>query len=54
MATDFSPIDDQRASADYRRDTARALLRKALIEVAGAPTTRTRVVDRREDAVVAS
>ena len=54
IATDFSPIDDQRASADYRRDTARALLRKALIEVAGAPTTRTRVVDRREDAVVAS
>ena len=54
IATEFSPIDDQRASADYRRDTARALLRKALIEVAGAPTTHTRVVDRREDAVVAS
>jgi xanthine dehydrogenase small subunit len=50
---DFAPIDDQRASANYRRDAARGLLRKALVEVAGAPTTRTRVGDRREDAVVA-
>jgi xanthine dehydrogenase small subunit len=52
LDSDFSPIDDQRASAAYRRDAARGLLRKALLEVAGALTTRTRVVDRREDAVV--
>ncbi|MBV9631131.1 MAG: xanthine dehydrogenase small subunit [Xanthobacteraceae bacterium] len=49
---DFSPLDDQRGSARYRRDTARALLRKALIEAAGTPTRETRVVDIREDAVV--
>jgi xanthine dehydrogenase small subunit len=47
--TDFSPIDDQRASAGYRRDVARALLRKALTEIAGTPTHHTRVVGVRED-----
>jgi xanthine dehydrogenase small subunit len=54
LESDFSPIDDQRASAQYRRDAARGLLRKALTEVAGAPSAHTRVVDRREDASVAS
>jgi len=47
---DFTPIDDLRASAGYRREVARALLRKALTEIAGASTGRTRVVGGREDA----
>jgi xanthine dehydrogenase small subunit len=47
---DFSPITDQRASASYRRDVARALLRKALTEIAGSSTRRTRVVGIREEA----
>jgi xanthine dehydrogenase small subunit len=54
LAQDFAPIDDQRASAAYRREVARGLLRKALIEVAGTPSARTRVVDLREDAFAAS
>lgn len=32
---DFSPLSDQRASADYRRKAARNLLYKALLEMAG-------------------
>lgn len=40
---DFSPIDDMRASAGYRIETAKSLLVKALIEVAGEDTSRTRV-----------
>ena len=40
---DFSPIDDMRASADYRRETAKSLLMKALIEVAGEVSSSTRV-----------
>jgi xanthine dehydrogenase small subunit len=54
LEQDFTPIDDQRASASYRRDVARGLLRKALLEVAGAPSARTRIVDLREDAIAAS
>ena len=50
LGRDFAPITDMRASAGYRRDAAAALLRKALIEIAGTPTGRTRVVGRREDA----
>jgi xanthine dehydrogenase small subunit len=52
LDADFSPLGDQRGSARYRRDTARALLRKALIEAGGTPTRETRVIDVREDAVV--
>ena len=37
-----------RASAAYRQATARALLRKALLEIAGAPTQSTRIVGQRE------
>ncbi|MFL5260116.1 MAG: xanthine dehydrogenase small subunit [Hyphomicrobiales bacterium] len=48
LREDFSPIDDHRASAKYRLETARALLMKALIEVAGEPTSRTRIVGHRE------
>jgi xanthine dehydrogenase small subunit len=52
LDADFSPLTDQRGSAAYRRDAARGLLRKALLEAGGTPTTQTRVVDRREDALV--
>ncbi|MDR3495630.1 MAG: xanthine dehydrogenase small subunit [Ancalomicrobiaceae bacterium] len=48
LAKDYQPIDDMRASAAYRRDTGRALLEKALIELAGETTTATRVAGFRE------
>ena len=48
LREDFSPIDDHRASARYRSETAHALLGKALIEAAGTATTRTRVIGQRE------
>ena len=54
LDADFSPITDQRAGADYRRTVARALLGKALTEIAGTPTSRTRVVGFREDAHAAA
>ncbi len=44
---DFSPLSDQRASASYRLRVARNLLLKALTEIAGAPTSRTRIVGHR-------
>ena len=43
LAEDFSPIDDHRASAAYRMRVARSLLLKALAEIAGRPTTLTRI-----------
>ena len=48
LGEDFTPISDMRASAGYRRDIAQALLEKALGEIAGTPSTHTRVVGRRE------
>jgi xanthine dehydrogenase small subunit len=54
LALDFTPITDQRASATYRRDVAQALLRKALTEIAGTATQRTRLVGTRETADAAS
>jgi len=48
LAGDFSPISDMRATADYRRRTARALLEKALLEVAGAGSATTRLFERGE------
>ncbi len=45
---DFKPIGDHRASAAYRQATARALLTKALHEIAGAPTQSTRITGQRE------
>ncbi|MFM9975159.1 MAG: hypothetical protein ACKVON_11390, partial [Beijerinckiaceae bacterium] len=42
LAEDFQPIDDMRASATYRRETAKALLIKALMEIAGDSATRLR------------
>jgi xanthine dehydrogenase small subunit len=40
LARDFAPISDMRASAAYRMEVAQGLLRKALMEVAGASATR--------------
>jgi xanthine dehydrogenase small subunit len=48
LRDDFKPLDDHRASARYRTETAHALLGKALIESAGTATTRTRIVGQRE------
>ena len=51
---DFKPITDQRASAEYRATAARAVLRKALIEIAGTSTQHTRIVGIRETADVSA
>ena len=48
LAEDFSPIDDHRASAGYRTRVAKSLFRKALTEIAGRPSTETRIVGFRE------
>ncbi|MHA1549049.1 MAG: xanthine dehydrogenase small subunit [Alphaproteobacteria bacterium] len=48
LRQDFAPIDDHRASARYRLETAHALLGKALIELAGTESRRTRIIGRRE------
>jgi len=50
LALDYKPISDMRASAEYRNEVARALLMKALVEVAGAETSQTRLIGRRERA----
>ena len=48
LGEDFSPIDDLRASAGYRMRVAKSLLGKALTEIAGRPSTETRIVGFRE------
>ncbi|HUE45109.1 MAG TPA: xanthine dehydrogenase small subunit, partial [Aestuariivirgaceae bacterium] len=48
LARDFTPISDMRASAEYRIETARALLLKALREISGASTSTTRIHGARE------
>ncbi|MEA2930070.1 MAG: xanthine dehydrogenase small subunit [Hyphomicrobiales bacterium] len=48
LAQDYAPIDDLRASAEYRLEVARALLRKALAEIGGTATRSTRLVGFRE------
>ena len=48
LSTDYTPITDQRAGAQYRSNVARALLRKALVESGGTSTTETRVIGIRE------
>jgi xanthine dehydrogenase small subunit len=50
MAVDYQPIGDMRASAEYRLVTARAFLRKALMEVASGNSDATRVVGVRGEA----
>jgi len=47
LGTDFEPLSDHRASAGYRLRVARALLEKALIEIAD-PASPTRLVGERE------
>ena len=54
LAEDFKPIDDLRASAAYRLDAARALLRKALTEIGGTSTRATRITGFREAVDVGS
>jgi xanthine dehydrogenase small subunit len=49
LASDFQPIADMRASAKYRMDVAKNLLRKALLEVAGGYGA-TRVTGNRDEA----
>jgi xanthine dehydrogenase small subunit len=51
LARDFAPISDMRASAEYRLETACALLVKALREISGAPAHTTRVIGVREEAL---
>ncbi len=50
LAGEFQPLSDHRASAAYRSLVARNLLHKALLEIAGAPLTSTRIVSHREAA----
>ena len=47
LSEDFSPIDDHRASAVYRLRVARSLLLKAVTEIAGRPTSETRIIGLR-------
>ena len=49
LASDFRPIDDMRASARYRLETAQALLRKALHEAGGEASAATRIVGLRPE-----
>ena len=49
LASDFRPIDDMRASALYRLETAQALLRKALHEAGGEASAATRIVGLRPE-----
>jgi xanthine dehydrogenase small subunit len=51
LKRDFTPIDDMRASASYRMETAQALLRKALYETAGTSSRSTRVIGFREESL---
>jgi xanthine dehydrogenase small subunit len=53
MREEFQPLDDMRASAAYRLDTAIALLAKAITEMAGTSSATTRVFGRRADAHIA-
>jgi xanthine dehydrogenase small subunit len=52
LADDFAPIDDMRASAGYRLDVAQGLLVKAVAEIAGSPSSETRVFGEREAGIV--
>lgn len=48
ISQDFSPLSDMRASAEYRSETARALLAKALMEVSGTSEADLRILSRAE------
>jgi xanthine dehydrogenase small subunit len=53
LLSDFTPLSDHRASADYRMRVARNLVIKALAEIAGVPSSSTRIVGLREAAYAA-
>ena len=48
LGQDFTPLDDHRASAAYRLQVGKNLVVKALAEIAGAPSSATRVIGHRE------
>jgi xanthine dehydrogenase small subunit len=48
LLSDYTPLTDMRASAEYRMETARALLAKALMEVSGTAPEELRVLAKRE------
>ncbi len=48
LLSDFTPMTDMRASAEYRMETARALLAKALMEISGTAPEEVRVLAKRE------
>nr|WP_256515435.1 xanthine dehydrogenase small subunit [Alsobacter ponti] len=50
VSRDFTPLDDHRASAAYRSQVARNLVIKAMAEIAGAPSSATRIAGWREAA----
>jgi xanthine dehydrogenase small subunit len=45
LEKDFTPLSDMRASAAYRMETAKALLKKAMLERQGADISLTRVLE---------
>lgn len=49
LTSDYQPIDDHRASASYRVATARALLKRALVEVSGRRSDEMRIAGTREE-----
>jgi len=53
IGTDFTPLTDMRASAQYRLRVAENLVIKALAEIAGASKRMTRVLDSQEQTHVA-
>ena len=50
LSMDFEPLSDHRASSDYRMRVARNLVIKALAEIAGVPSSSTRIFGLREAA----
>ena len=48
MERDFEPMSDHRASAEYRMRVARNLVIKAMAEIAGVPSSTTRIFAHRE------
>jgi len=48
LLSDFAPMTDMRASAEYRMETARALLAKALMEISGTAPEELCILARRE------
>lgn len=48
LMSDYTPMTDMRASAEYRMETARALLAKALMEASGTEPAQVRVLAARE------